>query len=71
VPTGVDEDVAIIRGEAPPPLIEGEEKMQVAPVGSPVQERATLPLKPPTAATDTVEETEPLGATTNGDGTEA
>jgi hypothetical protein len=51
VPAGVDREVAILSELLPEPLIDMGVKVAVAPVGKPLTEKVTVPLKPFKAVT--------------------
>jgi hypothetical protein len=55
VPAGVLEDVTRVRVLAPDPATEVGEKAAEAPEGNPLAEKLTVPVKPPTAVTETLE----------------
>lgn len=64
VPSGVDDDVAIVRSAAVPPEGGGNEeaaKVPVAPAGRPETEKETAPVKPPDGVAVTVVVAEPPG----------
>ena len=61
MPSGVDDDVAIVRVAAVPPGNGDTSKVPVAPAGRPASEKEMTPVNPPEGVAVTVVVTEALG----------